>query len=123
MKCTDHAGTVTNTGYGQVRRQGKTWLAHRWAAHIAHGPCPAGMVVRHTCDNRLCINPEHLIYGTQGDNLNDRKERHVYRKLDREAANTIKSRSLSGEVMRLIAVDYGISIAMVHNIKSGRQWA
>lgn len=120
--CINHTGCTQNTGYGQVRRAGKLWLAHRWAAHIAHGPCPSGLVVRHTCDNRLCINPDHLIYGTQGDNLNDRKERHIYRKLDRADAEAIKLR-LKSEVMRTIAEDYGVSIAMIHHIKTGKQWA
>lgn len=123
MDCLQHTGTVTNTGYGQVRRQGKTWLAHRWAAHVAIGPCPPGNVVRHTCDNRLCINPAHLMYGTQGDNLNDRKERHMYRKLTRPDAEAIKLRLRAGEIMRTIAESYGVSIAQIHHIKTGRQWA
>ena len=122
MSCLLHTGSTQNNGYGQVRRNGKLWLAHRWAAHVAHGPCPEGRVVRHTCDNRLCINPDHLVYGTQGDNLNDRKERHKYRKLTRADAEAIKLRLGSGEVMRTIASDYCISIAMVHHIKKGGQW-
>ncbi len=123
MDCIEHRGSVQNNGYGQVRRAGKLWLAHRWAALQAHGACPPGKVVRHTCDNRLCVNPAHLVYGTQGENLNDRKERHVYRKLDRADADAIKARIATGEIMRTIAEDYGVSITMVHNIKTGRQWA
>ena len=34
-----------------------------------------GVVVRHTCDNPRCINPEHLIGGTLADNNRDRAER------------------------------------------------
>ncbi len=120
--CVNHAGSVQNSGYGQVRRSGKLWLAHRWAAHVAYGPCPEGLVVRHKCDNRLCVNPDHLIYGTQSDNLNDRKEKHVYRKLDRADAEAIKLR-IPNETLRAIAGDYGVSIAMIHHIKTGRQWA
>lgn len=30
-----------------------------------------GDVVRHKCHNRLCINPNHLIHGTQRDNIDD----------------------------------------------------
>jgi hypothetical protein len=34
-------------------------------------PPSAAEVVRHRCNNRLCINPEHLIAGTHADNLQD----------------------------------------------------
>lgn len=45
--------------------------AHRYAYEQAKGPIPDGMVVMHTCDNRKCVNPEHLIVGTQSDNMRD----------------------------------------------------
>ena len=122
--CINHTGCVQNTGYGQVRRAGKLWLAHRWAAHVAHGPCPEGKVVRHTCDNRLCINPKHLVYGTQGDNMVDRRDRGgIFNKLDADDAATIKKRLADGEILRTVAEDYGVSITMIHYIKTGRQWA
>lgn len=123
MECILHTGCVSNTGYGQVRHGGKLWLAHRLVATQTFGSIPAGQVVRHKCDVRLCINPEHLELGTQGDNLNDRKERKVYRKLDRADAEAIKVRLKAGEVMRTIAEDYMVSITMIHHIKTGRQWA
>ena len=34
------------------------------------------MVVRHTCDNKLCINPDHLVLGTHNDNVQDRVNRN-----------------------------------------------
>ena len=50
-------------------------LAHR-ASYIAHiGPIPDNMVVRHKCDVRCCVNPNHLELGTSQDNVNDRNER------------------------------------------------
>lgn len=111
-------------GYGQVTRERKVWLAHRWAAHVAHGPCPPGQVTRHTCDNRSCIEPEHLIYGTQGQNLDDRKERHRYRKLTRADAESIKELAKTKlHTFAAIARKFGVSSTMISHIINGRQWA
>ena len=48
---------------------------HRAVYAMVHGAIPKGLVVRHTCDNTLCVNPKHLIIGTQLDNIRDRVER------------------------------------------------
>ena len=45
-----------------------------WEAHNAE-PIPEGMVVRHTCDNTRCCNPNHLVIGTQQENVDDMYER------------------------------------------------
>lgn len=50
---------------------GRTY-AHRIAYKIYHGLIPDGMVVMHSCDNPACINPKHLLLGTQADNQNDK---------------------------------------------------
>ena len=41
-----------------------------WEAHNAQ-PKPPGMVIMHSCDNPACCNPEHLVLGTQSDNIRD----------------------------------------------------
>ena len=45
--------------------------AHRFSWTLAHGPIPPGMCVRHRCDVRTCVRPEHLVLGTQQENLAD----------------------------------------------------
>lgn len=80
--CVDHGKTGNQWGYGRVRRGGKLYLAHRWVYCQHNGvsiDTIAGKVVRHTCDNPRCINPEHLILGTVQDNVNDMMERHRHK--------------------------------------------
>jgi hypothetical protein len=59
------------SGYGEMSYRGKTWRAHRLAFRLVKGPIPAGHVVRHTCNNQCCCNPDHVVSGTQKDNIAD----------------------------------------------------
>jgi hypothetical protein len=62
-------------GYGQFRLNNQLSPAHRVAYTLTKGEIPDGLMVRHTCDNRLCSNPSHLILGTHANNMKDRQER------------------------------------------------
>jgi hypothetical protein len=66
VNCILHDGPTFN-GYGF---DGNNW-AHREAWKKVNGPIPRGGVIMHTCDNPLCVNPEHLKLGSQADNMRD----------------------------------------------------
>lgn len=81
-QCTPHPGTPCilwqgtvskRTGYGQVRAgadRGKS--AHRAALEKKLGrSIRPGYQANHTCDVKLCINPDHLYEGTQPQNMAD----------------------------------------------------
>lgn len=49
--------------------------AHRFAATISHGAPLPGQHALHSCDNKGCVNPAHLRWGTHRDNMTDAAER------------------------------------------------
>jgi hypothetical protein len=87
------AGRSKNKGYGRVHsggHKGKLLLAHRVAWELTNGPIPKGLCVLHKCDNKLCVNPDHLFLGTNKDNTEDmiRKGRHRCGRGDRHGSKT-----------------------------------
>jgi HNH endonuclease len=74
--CLEWTGTVNDDGYGiftfgAIERH--TITAHKAAYLVAVGGVPDGMVVKHSCRNRRCINPDHLEVATQKENIADRE--------------------------------------------------
>jgi len=60
------------SGYGQMGMPGgRPIRAHRLAYQLFKGKIPKGLDVRHTCDLRCCVNPEHLLVGTRQQNMED----------------------------------------------------
>ena len=64
--------------YGVIRDNYKQKKAHRVSYELHKGEIPDGLVVRHLCDNKLCVNPNHLELGTVSDNNRDKIGKHLY---------------------------------------------
>lgn len=122
--CWPYRGGINVRGYGVHYLDNKGHGAHRYAWGLANGtPPPAGAVVRHSCDNRPCCNPAHLILGTQQENVADMVDRLRFsRKLTASDVAEIRCRRVAGEKVRSLASDYGVSIATISRAATGRTW-
>ena len=70
--CWEWSGCLRGkSGYGAARHGGKTVDAHRLSWILNNGAIPDGLFVLHACDNRICVNLQHLRLGTPKDNYID----------------------------------------------------
>jgi hypothetical protein len=132
--CWNFTGYRNPYGYGNIRIDGKTKLAHRAMWEEVFGEIPAGMYACHKCDNPACINPDHLFLGTNLDNVRDMKnkgrERHVCAcgekcvtsKLTLEDVEKIRSLGENGLSQRKIAVLFGVDRSTVGDIQKYKSW-
>jgi hypothetical protein len=113
----------------------RRYLAHRFAFTAVNGPIPYGLVVRHRCDNVACVRPDHLVVGTQADNLADMRDRgrahfnrfevgdrHPNAKLNALRVVEIRRRRSEGQSLAKIAAAFGMNPSTVHDIVRRRTW-
>ena len=116
-------------GYPILNIEGTTVNVHRKIYKELFGGIKKGLVIRHKCDNRSCINPEHLEPGTYQDNMDDmaeRKrslhgERNHFAKLDNR--KVLEIRSLIGSMTyEEIANMYGVKKGTIYRIAKRITW-
>ena len=130
--CWPFIGGCGSSGYGRVRIAGVTKGVHVWAWEEANGPVPDGLIVRHSCDNRPCANPAHLLLGTHQDNMDDKVsrgrqarhpgERNPLSVLTEADAVAIRAERAAGVPATALADRLGVSASLVYAIAAGKRW-
>lgn len=111
-------------GYGRITVDGAKQYAHRMAYRMAVGSIDDDHVVRHSCDCPACVNPRHLIAGTQADNVADMNAK----KRQGKRLNAAKAREIDrldrecGLSHKVLAKRFGVSETAIRRLLSGATW-
>lgn len=127
--CHIWTGWISANGYGIFTIKRRPVLAHRISQQIYRGPIPDGMFVCHSCDNRKCVNPDHLFVGTQSDNMADKAakgrvkgELHSQAKLTEKDIHQIRHLMSSGVRKARISEQFGVHHVTLRDIELGKTW-
>lgn len=126
-ECWEWDISVDSGGYGRFQ---SSTLAHRFA-YKTEVEDPGNLNVNHHCDNKACVNPNHLYAGTQKDNMEDAKDRgqikigenHPHAKLTEDEAIRVKELADNGVQHGVISDRFDVSRPLVSNIAVGRKWS
>ncbi len=129
--CWNWMAGCTSGGYGEFWFGKKIWSTHRLAWWLTYGYIPKNKMILHKCDNRRCVNPEHLYPGTNTDNMRDRLNRgkcprgetHPNSKMTVKKVIELRQRYAAGnETVMELGLIYGMSQSSVSNIINKVQW-
>lgn len=121
---------------GRGGRGGPNSSAHRVSYELHFGPIPDGMLVCHTCDNGLCVNPAHLFLGTAKDNMHDminkgrdrhdspcRGEQQGSHKLTDAIVQEVRCRYATEHIPHSkLAKEYGVAKSAIGRIIRRQSW-
>lgn len=127
--CWIWTGTRSGKGYGSFWNGRRMVQAHRFAYSDAYETDPGDLMVLHRCDNPSCVNPRHLVVGTNAENMADmvakgRQARQIgvanpNARLTEQDVRAIRSSTGTNvDVGR----QFGVSEATIRQIRAGSKW-
>lgn len=125
--CWEWAAKSKTRGYGVIHVEQRRYYATHVAMLLSGNPRPDGLMILHSCDNKLCVNPIHLRWGTCAENIQEAAQRGLMHngaktggaKLSIDAVKEIKS---SNETQKFLASKFGVDPSTISYVKSGRSW-
>lgn len=130
--CISH---TISAGYPRIKHQGEFYTLHRFIYQQKVDDEIDGFVIMHSCDNKKCINPDHLQKGTNSQNMKDAFARGLVNIDDRKGENArcvklddqqvIEIRNLGDRddiTNKEIGQRYGIDPSQVSRIINYKAW-
>jgi hypothetical protein len=116
----------TRHGYGAFSYQDMLYRAHRISYTINKGEIPDGILVLHKCDNKACVNPNHLFLGDQVDNIKDMFNKNRANRISGEGNHNAKLSDSDVLLIRqsissayTLSRKLGVSEVYINQIKRG----
>jgi hypothetical protein len=125
--CLEFSGCLTSDGYAAVTWGGKRLKGHRISYELNVGEIKDGLHVLHRCDNRKCINHDHLFLGTNIDNTEDRDRKGRAAKGESAGRSILTDADVleimaSSETYDALSKKYGVGPTAVRAAKIGLTW-
>ena len=125
--CWNWQGFLDKDGYGKFRKNSsKNIIAHRFSYEYFVGPLKEGFVICHNCQNRKCVNFNHLRQDTQKSNCVEKAYLNTHSKQVSSIEQVIQIKKqlknyYKGQVKDL-AHFYKVNPSTISSIKTGRMW-
>jgi hypothetical protein len=125
--CTSHHQGTDIPDYPRVKINGKSVNLNRYHYELYKGAIPPGLIVRHTCDNKRCINPDHLLLGTNADNARDAMERGLYPRGERHGCAKLNWKQVhdiraSTDSVATLAIRHNVTVRSIYYIRQNETW-